>query len=421
MTYPRIPVRRVFRIINGGTPTSDPTNWGGEIPWVTPADLTDTFAVISGTGRNITQEGAKSGSSVVPASSLIISTRAPIGKVAITQREMAFNQGCRALIPHQGGDMRYFGYQFEGLKEQLNSHGLGTTFTELSSEGLASIRVWVPPVEEQRRIADFLDAETSRIDQLIGASLCQTQLLDEHLHETIRSCTTLGLPGREYHSASTSIDWMPTINATWRLHKVAHNFISGSGTTPPSANENYYGGDIPWVNSADVVDSEIWSTSRKITQNALRDFAALKVHPAGSLVIALYGQGNTKGRVGILRIDATVNQACCALLPISNLSTEYSFYWFRAHKSGVITLAQGAGQPNLSQQLIQQLYIPAPTPQEQNKIVDYLDKMERQIKSQTHLIEKRISLLEERRRALITAAVTGEFDVSTASGRGIED
>src|SRR5690606_4727100 len=202
-------------------------------------------------------------------------------------------------------------------------------------------------------------------------------------------------------------------------HKVAHNFISGSGTTPPSANENYYGGDIPWVNSADVVDSEIWSTSRKITQNALRDFAALKVHPAGSLVIALYG--HTKGRVGILRIDATVNQACCALLPISNLSTEYSFYWFRAHKSGVITLAQGAGQQNLSQQLIQQLYIPAPTPQEQNKIVDYLDKMERQIKSQTYLIEKRISLLAERRRALITAAVTGEFDVSTASGRGIED
>lgn len=381
--------------------------------------------VESGTGKLATSELptkiAEDGLAHAPGDVLFGKLRPYLAKSYLATKTGTATSEFLVLRPSTCIDSRYLLYcsLSKTWIDWATATSYGTKMPRTSWELMGNYQLDLPNLIEQRRIADFLDAETSRIDQLIGASLCQTQLLDEHLHETIRSCTTLGLPGREYHSASTSIDWMPTINATWRLHKVAHNFISGSGTTPPSANENYYGGDIPWVNSADVVDSEIWSTSRKITQNALRDFAALKVHPAGSLVIALYG--HTKGRVGILRIDATVNQACCALLPISNLSTEYSFYWFRAHKSGVITLAQGAGQQNLSQQLIQQLYIPAPTPQEQNKIVDYLDKMERQIKSQTHLIEKRISLLAERRRALITAAVTGEFDVSTASGRGIED
>jgi type I restriction enzyme S subunit len=173
-------VRRAFRVVNGGTPTSDEENWDGTVPWATPVDL----GMVNGgrlltTQRSLTELGLRAGSACVPGGSLIVSTRAPIGYVAEVAQRTAFNQGCRGLVPTVDLELRYFRYQFSALKKELQSRGQGSTFSELSSEGLAGIPLRVPDLQAQRAIADYLDAETARIDALIEKKAKVVRLLQE--------------------------------------------------------------------------------------------------------------------------------------------------------------------------------------------------------------------------------------------------
>lgn len=180
MTYPFLPLRRSFRIINGGTPTPEPENWGGEIPWATPVGLGATGLTIERTERSLTEAGLASGSKLAPADIILISTRAPIGHLAVCAVAMAFNQGCRALAPIGHSDSRFFAFQLMAERSNLELAGQGSTFLELSSEALATFRVSAPPIEEQRRIADFLDDQVARLDRAVALRKQQEALLDEH-------------------------------------------------------------------------------------------------------------------------------------------------------------------------------------------------------------------------------------------------
>ncbi|WP_084261631.1 restriction endonuclease subunit S [Micromonospora rifamycinica] len=412
-----VPLRRVAKVVNGGTPPPNPENWGGPVPWATPADFGDTLSKVETTRRTLTTHGARTGSTIVPPGSILLSTRAPIGHVAITNTAMAFNQGCRALVPCSEIESRFLGYQLEALREDLKARGLGTTFLEVSSDSLASMPIAVPSLADQHRIADFLDAETSRLDRIQVRTAEQRSLLSEISKEAIRLATTTG----NGKTRSSGVPWMPEVNEQWKIIKLGHAFRTGSGTTPRSDQPEYFSGPHPWVNSADINDGEINRCEKSVTDKALAEFPALKIHPAGSLVVALYGQGETKGRVGVLRIAACLNQACCALTPIGPITAEFAAYWFKAHKQGIVGLALGAGQPNLSQELIRQLRIPAPSIKRQRRIIAELQKFEAEINVKSTLLHARERLLGERRTALITAAVTGQIDVSTASRRGVED
>ncbi|WP_333689237.1 restriction endonuclease subunit S, partial [Methylococcus capsulatus] len=127
------------RITQGGTPdTSVSSFWGGTIQWITPAEMgKGNSKYISTTARSITDEGlANCSSELLPANSVILSTRAPIGHLAINQVPMAINQGCRGLIPRSGFDAHFIYYALDRSKAQLNDLGSGNTFKELSGNSL---------------------------------------------------------------------------------------------------------------------------------------------------------------------------------------------------------------------------------------------------------------------------------------------
>lgn len=290
-----------------------------------------------------------------------------------------------------------------------------TNQIELNRERLAAAPVALPSLEEQLRIVDFLDAETARIDLMTDCSYEQSRLLEERFLEIIRISTT----GAFGPQRATGVDWMPSTHAEWTLRKVSREFRTSSGTTPNSEDEKFFDGAYPWVNSSDLLDADIEKVERSVTQDALDAYSALRIQPAGSLVIAMYGQGETKGRTGILRIRACLNQACCALIQTGQISTEFAQYWFRAHRTGVISLAYGAGQPNLSQELIRQLVLPDPGAAQQAQIVRELRERELDLRRQLTSLTARRSLLSERRRSLITAAVSGQIDVTTARGASV--
>lgn len=198
-------------------------------------------------------------------------------------------------------------------------------------------------------------------------------------------------------------------SSKWRVQKMSWLFGQiSSGTTPDTNDPIYYREDIPWINTGDLNDGPIEYTTRKISKKALMDYSALKIYPKHSLIIAMYGA--TIGKLGITRIKATTNQACCVLSYPQNIDIKFVFYWFISNRVDIIHRAQGGGQPNINQNIIKGLRIRVPSIQMQNIISKFLDSKTSEIDSLIADKKKLIDLLEEQRQAIITEAVTKGLD-----------
>lgn len=281
----------------------------------------------------------------------------------------------------------------------------------VSQEFLSDLSIRSLSVGEQRRIADFLDDQVARIDNIIDARRSQSMRIASAALESVKMATT-GLPSAEF--SSTGIPWMPAIGSGHRLWRVSQSFNTASGTTPKSSELAYYDGPYAWINTGDLRDGHVTGVSRSVTELALRDYSVLQLYPPGTLLIAMYGA--TAGRLGTLDIEACVNQACCALIERGPVRTKYAFLWFLAHREAIIRLSSGAGQPNISQEVIRSLRIPSPNIKQQDEIVYTCEGTLDEAKMADDVLGSSIELLNELKRSLITAAVTGEFDVSTADG-----
>jgi type I restriction enzyme S subunit len=207
----------------------------------------------------------------------------------------------------------------------------------------------------------------------------------------------------------SGIEWLGDIPEHWDIWKLTHGFKNiGSGTTPKSDNSVFYDGDIPWITTSELRESVIENTAQKVTKEALKNYSALKIYPKGSVAIAMYGA--TIGRLGILGIDATVNQACCVFSESENFHLPFFYYWLWMHRPNLISLSSGGGQPNLSQEDLKQLRLPTPPLDEQEKIARFLDYKTKQIDDLIAKKETLIEKLEEKRTALISHAVTKGLD-----------
>ena len=160
MSWPIHQLSEVCDVVNGGTPrTGVEAYWNGSHQWVTPAEMggRDT-PFIAETERSLTDAGlADSAARLVPAKSVILSSRAPIGHLVINEVPMAFNQGCKGLVPRKGLDFRYLYYWLFSQVDMLNALGTGATFKEVSLGKLRAVPIPVSPLPEQQRIVALLD------------------------------------------------------------------------------------------------------------------------------------------------------------------------------------------------------------------------------------------------------------------------
>jgi len=204
----------------------------------------------------------------------------------------------------------------------------------------------------------------------------------------------------------SNVGWIHEVPSHWATWKVTHGFgLIGSGTTPKSNNSAYYeNGDTAWITTSELREKVIFETKFKVSKEALRDYSTLKVYEPGALAFAMYGA--TIGRLGILGIKATVNQACCVFDKPEKFDTKFFFYWLWMRRDVLISLSVGGGQPNLSQDDLKAIRAPVPPIEEQAQIARFLEHKTRQIDD---LIEKKKALIEkldEQRIAVITQAVT---------------
>lgn len=267
----------------------------------------------------------------------------------------------------------------------------------------------VPPVLEQRKISRFLDKQLAKIDALIAKQETLLKKLEEQRIALISQAVTKGLdPNVEMKDSG--IEWLGEVPKHWDIWKITHAIDSvGSGTTPKSDNPLYYDGEHLWVTTSELRESLINDTKYKVTDLALKECSALKKYPKNSVAIAMYGA--TIGRLGILEKSATFNQACCVFSNSEILYYKFLYYWLWMRRPILISLSNGGGQPNLSQDDLKKLQIPLPAINEQLAIVEHIDITDKKIASMQKVVSKSINSLKEYRSTLITQAVTGKIDV----------
>ena len=162
------------------------------------------------------------------------------------------------------------------------------------------------------------------------------------------------------------------IPETWIWIRVGDVGSWGSGATPPRTNPAYYGGSIPWLKTGDLNDGFIKEVPEFITELALEK-TSVRLNPVGSVLMAMYGA--TIGKLGILEIPVTTNQACCACIPYAGMYNKYLFYYLMSMRQTYIGMAEGGAQPNISKEKIVNSILPLPPLEEQHRIVAKLEEI----------------------------------------------
>lgn len=210
---------------------------------------------------------------------------------------------------------------------------------------------------------------------------------------------------------SSKIDWIGLVPHHWKKDKLFRLCDKmGSGGTPRSTNQEFYNGDIPWIQSGDLTDHYVSKTEKKITSEALATSSA-KIFPKGTLLVAMYGA--TIGKLGIMEMDAATNQACCALQLSKKLHPKFGYYLMRDVRDYLITQAYGGGQPNISQEILKQLHLFYPSFPEQKAIADYLDKACHRIDKIIEIKERQLEKMEEYFSSKLKEIITSGVEENT--------
>lgn len=342
------------------------------------------------------------------AGDLLVCEGGDIGRSAVWDGRvplMSFQNHLHRLRPIEDGvDSRFFVYFLQCAFTQLGifeGAGNKTTIPNLSRNRLAALDIPQPPAEEQRDIVRVL----AKVREAIATHGKAAAAAEELKRATMRELFTRGLRGEAQKDAEIGL--MPE---SWELAAIGAHHSVVSGGTPSRGNADFWsGGTIPWVKTTEVNYCTITETEEHITPQGL-ECSAAKILPAGTLLMAMYGQGVTRGKVATLGIDAACNQACAAITPNDDAVLPCYLYHFLAWRYDVIrSLAHGGQQQNLNLEIVRDLPVACPqTKDEQSDIVAILDAIDR--KAALHR-EKR-AVLEELFQSLLHKLMTGEIRVA---------
>ena len=277
-------------------------------------------------------------------------------------------------------------------------YSTSTALPSMTQTDLGNNPVAFPLFSEQQAIAAYLDEKCEEINRAIDVQKKKIDLLNELKQTIITDAITKG------------VEWIGEVPEHWKVMKasLAFNHI-GSGTTPSTSKKEYYDDEGAfWLQTGDLTDGLIENTSKKISKMAVRE-CNLKFYPPNSVVIAMYGA--TIGKMGLLQIQCSTNQACCVLPSNKHVNAKYTFYFFLSAKSDLLISAIGGGQPNISQDVIKKQKMILPPLSEQQAIASHLDEECAKIDSQISKANRRIELLNELKQSIITEAVTGKIKV----------
>lgn len=399
--------RRLFEVVSGATPKSGVSDfWDGDIPWVTPADLGALDGrVVSNTKRRITEAGYESsGVTLVPAGSIVLSKRAPIGQVALLGIAACANQGCLLLKPRPVADAGFYYYWLDSKTAELNALGSGSTFMELSTDALKALSTPLPPLAEQRAIAADLNRETTRIDALLAAKTAFVERLGEKRRTLVSEAVTRGLdpaaPRRD-----SGVPWLGEIPAHWEVERGRWLFTERDDRSETGEEEMLTVSHLTGVTRRSEKDVNMFEAASTV---------GYKICQPGDLAI------NTlwawMGAMGVSPHHGIVSPAYHVYTPSPRLDSAYVDVLVRTRHfvTEVTRYSKGVWSSRLRLYPAEffNVLFPVPPILEQRAIVADIERQTRKIDAVVRATEASVALLRERRGALISATVTGRRRVS---------
>ena len=311
-------------------------------------------------------------------------------------------------------------YLFWALKTSLSRAQLACSATGVTRYGLragsiADVDILVPSLEAQFQVCDFLDAETARIDALIAKRQSMTSLLNQR-RDAVTHDGVSGLLTSTQPRVDSRVPWLKTRPADWRDAKLTLVAELGSGHTPSRGHPEWWeGATIPWITTGEVIQmrsdriEHLYETREKVSELGLANSAAV-VHPAETVVLC---RTASAGFSAIMGTEMATSQDFATWTCGPLLRPRFLLLCLRVMRPDLLgRLAMGSTHKTIYMPDIEAIRIPLPSVREQDAIVEGVQRRLRSIDRVIEALTRQMALLKERRQALITAAVTGELDVT---------
>ena len=283
-------------------------------------------------------------------------------------------------------NQKFLNWQLFFLNDLIYSLGKGVAQKNLNVSLFKNLDIIVPKsLNEQQEIVDVLDA-ASEIIRLRTACIESAQFLIPALFQEM------------FGDPLSKVD----------KNKIGYYFDVGTGATPRRENSEYYEGNIPWVKTTEVDNCYINSTSEHISESAIKE-TNCSLYPPGTILMAMYGQGKTRGKVAYLNISATTNQACAALQLKKEYENDvnliYVFYYLQIIYEFLRTLSQGGGRPNMNLSIVRNIPLYLPDIKQQELFAEKVQEIEAYIKTQQVELENAKTMFQ----SLLHHSFTGEL------------
>ena len=414
---------QVSEAISGGTPERDePRYWDGTIPWVSPKDM--KRRLLGYTEERITERGRRdAGLKLINPPAVLVVVRGMIlahsFPVAVSTVPLTINQDMKALKLRADIEPRYFGWLLDGISRRILS-----TVVEKAAHGTRAIRMdhWrtvdfpLPPVCEQRAVADFLDCETGNIDTLVAKKERLIELLKEKRVALITRAVTKGIDP-DAAMKDSGVEWLADIPERWNTARMWQLSEAISGGTPSRDESRYWGGSIPWVSPKDMKRRLLDDTEENITERGRIEGGLRLVRPPAVLIVVRGMILAHSFPVALASVPLTINQDMKALKLDEGVDARYFGWLLDGVSHQILATAiekSGHGTRAVRMDEWRSVELPLPPILEQRSIVEFLDCETTKIDALVAKVHEAIDHLKELRTALISAAVTGKIDVRDA-------
>ena len=347
------------------------------------------------------------------------STLGTVNVVRSLPRPATVNSSLAVITPGQRVDSVFLYYLFQSvyMVDAIQRMKGGMGVPHLFQEDLNKFFLALPPYTEQSEVAHFLDREVTKIDSLVAAQQRLIALLKEKRQAVISHAVTKGL-NPDAPMKPSGVEWLGEIPGHWQVKPVRAVAAVVRGASPrPAGDPRYFDGDaVPWVTVAEITKDEsayLYTTETSLTFEGADQS---RLFPTGTVIYS--NSGATLGVPKILRIEACANDGVVGFLELDHDVIPEFLYHFLASITDQIRekVKQGSGQPNLNTEIVKAIRFGHPPIDEQIAIVEYVCRTVGVFDALIAEAERAITLLDERRTALISAAVTGKIDV-----RGLVD
>lgn len=300
---------------------------------------------------------------------------------------------------------------------ERNSYGLASDIWNLRPEHFKTILNICPPTDEQHLIVRYLHALDTKVKRYIRTKRSLIARLQEQKQAIIQRAVTRGLDPNVKLKPS-GVEWLGEVPEHWEVRRVSSFCRVGNGSTPLRGQLAYWASQgFPWLNSASVNNTVIDSSTQFVTKRALKECHLPVVQP-GSVLVAITGQGKTRGTAALLAIEATINQHIAYLAPKTDVcSGEYLREFLAASYGALREISDNSGSTKgaLTCAQLKQFKVALPPPDEQQDILQHLKNELRFVNESLNRVQEEISLMLEYHTRLIADVVTGAVDVRTAA------